>query len=322
MEGLVLVDPPRRRIPRLTQADVTTLSPEHSDTAAGLGHEAPTKVSAYDRVSGMVVALLLLIGFMVAVLFIVWLTQVWTPRQRVVPVQIIDEPMGRGEHAEGLERDLEEPGVEELADVMEPQLSDTLQAVTDVVSSQLATLEALEGNAPQMGTGAGRGDSRVAGPGGEGNADIIPRWERWEIRFTATSPQEYARQLDFFGIELAAVGGGRATRDYLSNLSRPAPQHRAVTGGEEKRLYFTFLGKNNKLIGWERQFFSRANVITTGRQLLQLYPLEAEQQLAQLELERAGDRTIKDIRKTIFGVSQTGGGYEFVLLEQHYRNVP
>ena len=37
------------------------------------------------------------------------------------------------------------------------------------------------------GKGQGKGDSRMAGPGGEGVVERVPRWERWKIRFEPES---------------------------------------------------------------------------------------------------------------------------------------
>ncbi len=278
-----------------------------------------TKVSVYDRVASMLIALLILIGFFVMLMFLVWLTKRVMATQRAVPVKYIEELAGRGDHAMGTARDLEPPGVEELADVVEPQLTETLEAVTDVVSTQLAALDALEGHADAVGTGGGQGDSRRAGPLGEGAEDIVPRWERWEIQFSATNQKSYAEQLDFFKIELGAIGGGNPNVDYVAKLSQAQPVKRSAPSAQEQRLYMTWT--SGVLQDADRQVLAKSGVETRGRVIMQFYPQEVEDLLAGLENERAGRRTLQEILRTLFGVRGGGGGYEFYVIDQQYRSV-
>ena len=94
------------------------------------------KVSAHDLVSSWLVALLIVIGFAVTILFLLWLTTRVYVQQRPVPVDVLDDPGGSDNF--GVGEDLEPPGVEELPDVEEPQIAETIQAVTDAVSSVAA----------------------------------------------------------------------------------------------------------------------------------------------------------------------------------------
>ena len=97
--------------------------------------------------------------------------------------------------------------MEELQDLVEPDVKDTLAAVTDAVSTVAASLDAMETVMSTRGRGGADGRKR-------GSGDTIPRWQRWEIRFQATTLESYAKELEFFGIELAALGGGRPGIDY------------------------------------------------------------------------------------------------------------
>jgi hypothetical protein len=299
---------------------VTTAAPRtHGDSRRPAD---PLKVTTYDRVSGLLVALIVVVGLFVAILFFVWLSKSIVIVRSAPVVQIIDEPMGRGDNPAGVGRDFEEPGSEELADVTEPQLAETLEAVTSAVSSNVATLEALEGTAPVMGTGKGKGDSRVAGEGGEGNADIIPRWERWEIRYTTSDVKAYAAQLDFFRVELAAVGGGRPLVDYASNLSLPKPNTRSGPSKDEKRLRLTWT--SGVLKSFDEQLLRQAGIETNRRLVMQFYPPEAENALAAIETREmtAKKKNLTEIKKTVFGVRPGGGKYEFHLISQEYRAAP
>jgi len=277
-----------------------------------------TRSSSFDKVRSLLLALLVMVGFFVGLLFLIWLTSVMRFRTRVAPVEIIEELAGRGEAAAGVANDLEEPGVEELADVAEPQLSETLEAVTSAVSSVAATMEAFEGNATAMGTGSGLGDSRSAGPGGDGDADIVPRWDRWRIKFSTKSEKEYAAQLDFFKIELGLIGGGKPQVDYASSFSRPKPQSWSKPDAKnEKRLRFNYTSGSMRAM--DLRMLSRAGFSTTNREPLQFFPPATENLLAQIELAAAGGRKVTQIGRTVFGVKPAGGGYQFHVVEQLYR---
>ena len=170
---------------------MTTVAEQPGGVEASSG-DFETKVSPFDIFYSAMIALVVIIGFFALLLFFVWLSTYIIRGPRPTKVIPINDLMGRGDHAQGSARDIEEPGVEELPDVQEPQLADALEAMTDAISSQQASMEAHDGNAEQMGKGSGAGDSRAAGPGGEGNLDVIPPWERWEIKYSTKSVDDYA----------------------------------------------------------------------------------------------------------------------------------
>ena len=208
----------------------------------------------------------------------------------------------------------------------EPTLADSLSAITDAVTTVSASLDSILTTADQSIEGSGRGDSRPPGPLGEGD-DIVPRFERWELKFQAKGLLAYAQQLDFYAIELACVGGGIATVDYASQLSA-SPQKRSGTSEDENelgRLYFMWR-QEGPLKQFDQQLLEQAGVRTQGRQLLKFIPKPLEDQLAQAELQYAtehGHAAVKEIAKTIFESQPTGSNeYQFVVIEQRYRNVP
>lgn len=272
-------------------------------------HDASLKVSAHDRVSSFIVAMLYLVGCVVFLLFLLWLTNRASTATQQIGVEYLDELMG-GEPAVGEGRDFEEPGVEDIQDLATPDAEELLSAVTEVASSTRASSDSLVGDVSQ---GKGAGDRRRAGEGGNAS---VPRWERWEVRFTSTGLAKYAEQLDFFGIELAAAGGGRDQVDYATSLSQASPNTRSAPGSEEQRLYMSY--RSGQLKEFDRQLLQRARIPTQGRTLLQFYPRSVESTLAGLERKRAGNRPLKDIRKTVFAVKSSGAGYRFEVIEQQY----
>ncbi|MEO1970139.1 MAG: hypothetical protein ABGX07_01205, partial [Pirellulaceae bacterium] len=147
---------------------------------------SPLMVSTYEMASGLLIALLFLVGTATALVFIIWLTTVLDFSRRMRPVRMIEYP-GRGDHAAGFARDMDPPGLEELEEVLEePQLEAALEAVTDVASTVAAARDALQTDSAVSSAGKGQGDSRPPGPLGEGE-NVIPPWERWEMRFESTS---------------------------------------------------------------------------------------------------------------------------------------
>jgi hypothetical protein len=141
----------------------------------------------------------------------------------------------------------------------------------------------------------------------------VPRWERWEIRYEAANVQAYALQLDYFGIELGAVGR-KPLVDYASHFTNDAPMTRSGRGSEERRLYMTWRG--GRLQAMDRELLEKVGIDVAGRILLQFYPQNVEDALARIEREYTKDGRVEKLRKTIFGVRQSKGGYEFFIIEQ------
>lgn len=282
--------------------------------------EPALRVSQFDQVSSLLMALLLFVGFAVFFMFLIWLCDQLDFRGGKIVAEIVEEAAGRGPNAEGFERDFEPPGAEEVEELEEPTLTDTLQAVTDAVSTVAATLDSMNTDSAVTTQGTGQGDSRPPGPMGEGE-DIIPRYDRWRLKFAANSMAAYATQLDFYGIELGAIGGSPGV-DYASNLSGGARKRHNPDTQQEKRLYFRFTS-NSPLQRWDRSLLSKARVnVGGGRFIMKFIPQNLENQLAQTEkthYEAAGYKSVSYVKKTVFESRPAGNGFEFVIVEQTYR---
>lgn len=292
-------------------------------TGTEVRHAKSLRTQSVDVVASLLMSLLVLIGLVVLLLFVLWLTTTFT--WEAGDIKIAEERVaGRGDHAEGFERDIEPPGAEEVEELTEPTLAETLEAVTDAATSVAASVDSIESNSIASTQGTGRGDNRPPGPLGDGD-DIVPRFERWELKFQAKGLRSYATQLDFFGIELACIGGGViATVDYATQLAS-TPQKRSGTSDEENkraRLFFMWR-QDGPLKEFDRQLLGQAGVATQGRQMLKFISKELEERLAQTEMKFAnskGHASVKEIAKTIFeSQASSSGGYEFVVIEQRYR---
>jgi hypothetical protein len=313
------------------------------------------KVTTYDRASSLLVSLLIVVGTGVAILFAIWVSTrvLLVPTAVPVPVDVVEllEYSGRGDHAAGFGRDAElgagdidepsEPQAESSPDTSAQAVSDQMAALDTIASETATALDAnpataslfaaagsksagSSGDSYGVGSGKGKGigDSRRPGPLGEGRDDIVPPWERWEIRFSTTGIQVYAKQLDFFKIELGAMGGGSSDVDYVWNLQKPKPDHRTGKPDTEERLYLTWKDDRSPLAAFDRQLLERGGVNTRRRVLLQFIPKDIEQVLKVLEGQQVKGKDQRSVLKTIFGVREVATGYEFHVLEVRYRPVP
>ncbi|MCG8650326.1 MAG: hypothetical protein MI861_10870 [Pirellulales bacterium] len=284
-----------------------------------LEERAKLRISRFDVVTSFFMALILFIGTFVTILFIIWLTSRWSfPPQAIKPT--IEEPAGRGENPEGFERDFEPPGAEEVEELMEPTLAETLEAVTDAVSTVAASMITTDSDSPASTQGSGAGDSRPPGPAGEG-ADIIPKAERWQLVFSSRNLRSYATQLDFYEIELAAIGPPIQGVDIANNLSTRPRQRRVVDTSEEKRLYFMWTSPS-PLMQFDRQLLQQAGIQLPNRQMLKFIPEDLEGELEQKELAYARERghnSVTEIAKTIFESKPVGSDFDFEVVDQRYR---
>ena len=276
------------------------------------------RTSNFDALTSLFMATILFLGVFVFMLFVVWLT-LRIPK-RVKPIApIIENAAGRADNAEGFERDFEPPGAEEVEELMEPTLQDTIEAVTEAVSAVAASLDTMNTNASASTSGSGKGDSRPPGPEGEGE-DIVPRFERWQLNFAAKGIKPYSQQLDFYEIELGAIGGVQGV-DYATSLSsRPKSRHNDDSKAE-KRLYFMWASAS-PLKAFDIQLLGQAGIGTGGRQILKFIPPDLENRLARTELDYAaskGYNSVTQIAKTVFLSKSSGSGYAFEVTEQRYR---
>ena len=283
------------------------------------------RTNKVDQTSSFLLSLALLIGLAVLLLGLLFFMRSMSGSAKGLTLQQ-ERVEGRGLNAEGLERDFDPPGAEEVEQLNEPAIEQSLQMVTDAISTISATLESIESSMDANNAGTGKGDSRQAGAEGEGDK-IVPRSERWELKFTARDRRNYALQLEFFKMDIGAVGGGVATVDYVTSVAS-APSKKSGTSKEFKgRLYFMSTTQN-VLEQYERQILQSAGIPNTNRQILKFISKDAEEKLAQAEAiyyteKRSKELRIADIAKTVFECRQIkkGSGYEFIVIDQRYLGV-
>lgn len=281
------------------------------------------QVTRYDLATSFLIAVV--IGLVIAV---VWLGVVWAvnrpeSEEGPVPLEMVELPGGDEDGAvdETLELQSPEDPTDDpsLAEVPadEPEIQEMLETVIEMadeatnLAQQQFEMDARNAGNPGSASGTGR-RALGMGPGESG----IPREQRWLVRFSDRSTlEEYARQLDFFGIELGALlPNGKLI--YLSNLSADRPQKRETTSGKnEKRLYMTWRGGSRREA--DRKLFEKAGVDVSGARIMHFYPSETEKRLATLE-QRYRNRPVDEIRRTYFVVLRNGRNYRFEVTRQIY----
>ena len=286
-------------------------------TSKVVAPHAKTQVSSYDSMNAFLISAIMLVGFMVTLLFIIWLTMVLDFSGRS-PAMLVayEEPFGN-EKPEGFEDDIYEPGVEEFPEVETPQLKDALEAVTDAVSSVKANLEARDGDAAEMGRGKGFG-SRDGGPG-TGNSDVIPEHKRWKIDYESNNISEYAKQLSFFEIDIGVIQENTNGIVRLRDVGGAPQAISTDRNAEKKSLYFTH--EKRRMRRWDETLVKNNRVDLNGSFTVQFYPMKTRVLLRQVEqayLTEVG-RTLRDVRRTYFKVVPSAGGFEFKLTDMNFR---
>ena len=274
-----------------------------------------TKSSTYDRVNAILVASLVMFGFLFTALFLIWVTSVVDFSQRTVgPAVKVGEEIGE-EKPKGEADDAEDPGVEEYPEVDTPQLANALEAVPNSVSSVQGALEKRSGSAQQMGKGSGFGSRDGGGGGGDG----IPEYKRWIINFSAADPETYAQQLSFFSIDIGVVS---ETRQSIKRLVDPARAKRVINSNrktEAKNLYFVH--KKQRFLAWDRLLAKDSGIDTKASLTVQFYPEKTRQIIRNVEAAKLSEvgKELVDVKNTILKVVPDGSNYKFEVTGLIYR---
>jgi hypothetical protein len=289
--------------------------------------------SLYDQVTSLLMAVV--IG---ATLVLGWLSLIYATNQAyasrvTAPLQIVEVFGGGGGSPEGTPGSTEKIDVagaglaaaasnneEEAGDFEEPSVQETPAAMLDAAAAAGASLAEVDLGAamPRGGpVASGRRASKLGtgGPGlgfGPGDGGVA-REQRWSIIYNpGQTLEEYARQLDGLGVELAVISGPNQLT-YVSNFSSPTPTHRVGTGQGDDRLYFLWQGRGRKAS--DVALLQKAGIDVGEGVVLQFYPKPVEELLAQLEVRYRG-RQPSEIRVTRFGVVPQGDAYGFEVLAQ------
>jgi hypothetical protein len=289
--------------------------------------------SGFDRVTSMLMAVV--VGAMIVV---GWLALIYQTNQEyasrvTAPLQIVDVFGGGGGSPEGTSGSTEKidvPGAaaaafasnnsEDAGDFEEPAVMQTPAVMVDAAADAGASLAEVDVG-PVMSSGGpvatGRRASKfgTGGPGlgfGPGDGGVSAEL-RWSIVYNpGQTADEYARQLDALGVELAVVTGPNQLA-FVSRFSDPNPTVRYGSGQADDRLYFLWQGRGRKAS--DVALLKKAGFDVGEGVVMQFYPKAVERQLAELEVRYKGRQPV-EIRVTRFSVVPRGEGYGFTVLAQ------
>jgi hypothetical protein len=289
--------------------------------------------SEYDRVTSLLMAVVIGAAIVVGWLFLVYKTNQAYASRVTAPLQIIEVFGGGGGSPEGTAGSTEKidvPGAdaaaqasnnEEVAgDFEEPSVLQTPAVMVDAaIDAGQSMAEVDPGVAMASGgpTATGRRASKLGsgGPGlglGPGDGGVSVE-QRWSIVYNpGQTLEEYGRQLDTFGVELAVVSGQNQLT-YVSHFSDPVPTKRYGSGQGDSRLYFLWQGRGRKAS--DVALLKKAGIEVGEAAVFQFYPKAVEQKLAQLEVRYRGWQP-SEIRVTRFNVVPRGDSYDFTVLAQ------
>ena len=310
---------------------------------SGRSRSPSVGVTKLDRTTAQLMAGCLFVGLVLLFLMTLWFSSL-RPSRAIMAAPLVIEEEGFGGDPEGtagesLKIDSPDPpspdaaaGEEftEVAEVPEATPADAADLVTDLATDLTPQDVSPDAEGPSVvrgfqpaaltarkpGSSAGTGGKKALGfgPGPKGG---VPREMRWFVKFAERGTlDEYAGQLEFFGIEMGALmPDGKLT--LVSKLNTPSPAKKTVTtGAEEKRLYFTWKGGSRK--AGDLEIFQKAGVNSNNAvMILHFYPLNTENLLANLELQYKNRKAI-EIKRTYFVVRKAKDGYEFAVSSQTY----
>jgi hypothetical protein len=309
------------------------LTPKKVEETPELSEPRVIGETKYDQVTSLLMAVVL--G---AILVVGWLALVYASNQAyasrvTAPMQIIEITGGGGGTPEGTPGSTEKIDVagadaqsmasnneEAAGDFEEPAVQQAPAAMLEAVTEAGQNLAEVDLGAVMPSGGpvaSGKRASKIGsgGPGlGSGPGDGgVSREQRWSIIYnTGQSPEEYARQLDALGVEMAVVSGPDQLQ-FIRNFSKEQPDKRYGTGRGDGRLYFLWQGRGRKES--DIALLKKADVPVGEGVVLQFYKKEIEERLAQLELRYKG-RQPGEIRVTRFSVVPQGNSYDFVVVAQ------
>jgi hypothetical protein len=271
-------------------------------------------VNSYDRAATLVLSLLIMIGTAVVSLGIIFFANKFTTT--IEPIAFVPVEASSPTANQGFAEDPEPPGVQDAPELSEPQLQDTLDALTNLsINEALLSDEPLDA-AEQAGKGEGLGDARQAGPGGDGVVERVPRWERWKIRWEPHSAADFAKWLDQYRIRVGVIG-----RDNKVHVAWNFATEATQTESAEPATYNAWgqtVPADGPMPKLTSDLARRAGILSRGRIVILLYPFEVEQVLWTMEQEKNPTKDPNKVRETVFTVVQQRDGFHFEITSQKY----
>lgn len=280
------------------------------------------KVTKYDTASSFLMAAGVIVALGVFVLLLIWLTNL-TPiaTDDVVAIEMVGGGYEDGAPDETLNVESPEDPSEDPSVAEEPseevELMEMLENVvelSDNATQMVVTEIQVSGaeNKGKPGSAVGTGRRPLGRGGGKGG---YPREQRWIVKFASEDALKiYAKQLDYFKIELGAYFPNERKVVYLTNLSNDVPSKRERTSGKDQRLFMNWAGGSERIRA-DRALYKKASINAVNAQIMHFYPKETEALLIRAERDHLGQPSSK-IRRTYFSVVPDGNDFKFTVTRQ------
>jgi hypothetical protein len=271
-------------------------------------------VNSYDRASTGVIALLVMVGMLVLGLAVVFFSNKFS--STIEPIAFVPVEASSPNANQGLAQDPEPPGVEEAPELVQPELQDTLDALSEFSLDQsLLSDEAIDA-AKEAAKGEGLGDARQAGPGGDGVVERVPRWERWKIRFEPPSAADFALWLDHFNIRVGVLG--RDNKVHVAwGFSKGSPTVES-TEPKQYQAWGQTIPADGPMPALTKDLARKAGTLSRGPIALLFYPKAVEDLLWTIEQKENKSGDPNKVRETVFTVIKVSDGYKFEVVSQKY----
>ena len=281
------------------------------------------KVTRFDVVSSFMIALAIGLGLAVVWLAIIWVSNQLAPVKKSTDLELIELPGGFEDCVVGETLQLESPddpsNDPSLAETpseqtqIEEMIENVIELSDDATRQAEQQWDAHFENTGERGSASGTGGRPLGMGSGEAG---IPREQRWFIRFSdRRNLAEYARQLDYFGIELGALIAGRELVYVAKFASKRPTVRRVTTGNGEQRLYMTRQGSGRSAADVE--LLKKARIDVGAAPIFHFYPAKTEMMLAELE-RGYSSRPVEEIRRTYFAILNTTSGFRIEVTKQSY----
>lgn len=279
--------------------------------------EPVMRVTFFDQLSSGMIAFVLGLIVIVISIIIWWATTRPPKTQFLTPMEMVE--VGGDEDGvpdetlqlESPEDPTENPSPTE--EVLEQaELTEFVEDVVELADNATQQVNAIPVSQPgNPGSAVGTGRRRL----GSGSGNAVPNEERWYIKYSdKASVDEYAKQLDFFGIEMGALlPSGQLV--LMTGMSGSPKKTVKSSGKGESRLYMTWQAGNRKAA--DETLFKKIGVDVSNAILFHFYPKKTEQMLLQLEFDYKKKKA-SEIRRTYFVAAKKGSGYQFVVTKQTY----
>lgn len=289
------------------------------------------KIFRFDSVLSLLAAMLVIVGIAVLFLGSAWVSnQVWSSGPPIVPAaEFVNLGPPRDAGEEGVSGD-DPAGGDGTGDVEDPGdaapgeenlafdatgVANVMSSIVDAVGDQGADLDApvLTSGRRSRGKGGGGGGTGKRGTGLGGGGASEPN-ERWTVIYNEQQTIDmYARQLDFFGIELGVVRGTSLTSVSAMSARKATVKANAA---HDNRLYFQWRDIGRRKADAEL-LKNKAGINVDNANIVHFYPKRVEDMMTALEKQYKG-RDAKDIRLTTFAVRKQGQGFEMYVVAQSY----